>query len=87
MWKEAPPGTDKSEVLSFLARHKIPHSDYLDFDDKDPRRDLYHAAGVIECRMKAHNVFPFETSLRLLFQFDRQGKLQSFDHELEDRLF
>ena len=87
VWRELPRGTDRSEVMTFLAQRKIPHSDYLAFDETDPHRSLYGAAGVIECRMETGNVFPFETNLRLIFRFDQQGKLQSFDRQLEDKLF
>lgn len=86
-WRELPPGADSHEVLDFLTRHDIPHSEYMVFDSRDPRRTLYGAPAVVECRMGASPVFPFKTTLYLLFRFDQDGKLQSFNHRLEGRFF
>jgi hypothetical protein len=84
VYKELPLGSDKSQVIKFLNGYGIPHSDYLKEGDI---ASVYGAPAVVECRIKLHSIFPYETDLNLLFRFNKDDKLQSFDDQLNGRFF
>jgi len=76
---DLPIGSDRSTVIAFLDSHRIGHSPYMDANGNPHLAAAYGSNGRIDALIRdVKRGLLYRSSVSLVFLFDKEGKLVSY---------
>jgi hypothetical protein len=80
-----PVGSSVEEVMSFLDKNRILHSQLMSAGKDEVARVVIGAPSIIEARTEIFTFSPYSYSLHIVFKFDERHRLISHEERVEGK--